>query len=43
MTPEEPEQKLTFEEFQALAEELSTDGPSLPKDFSREDIYFDHD
>jgi hypothetical protein len=35
--------RLTFEEFRALAEELSTDGPSLPADFSRADIYIDHD
>ena len=38
-----PSGRLTFEEFRALAEELSTDGPSLPEDFSRADIYIDHD
>jgi hypothetical protein len=36
-------ENLTDEEFDRLIEEASDDTPSLPGNFSREDIYFDHD
>lgn len=34
---------ITPEEFDTELEALSIDGPSLPPDFSRADIYSDHD
>jgi hypothetical protein len=34
---------LTADEFMAQVEALSIDGPTLPADFSRADLYFDHD
>ncbi len=34
---------MSDEEFRRRLAELSTDGPSLPADFSRADIYADHD
>jgi len=36
-------EKLTDAEFERLLDETSDDLPSLPRNFSREDIYFDHD
>jgi hypothetical protein len=41
MRPRSP--KLTPEEFDAIIEKYSISAPSLPPDFSREDIYSDHD
>ena len=37
------ESLISSEEFEAELEALSFHGPSLPADFSRADIYFDHD
>ena len=34
---------ISIEEFESQLLELSFGGPSLPDDFSRADIYFDHD
>jgi len=34
---------IASEEFEAELQALSFHGPSLPGDFSRADIYFDHD
>jgi hypothetical protein len=34
---------LTADEFMAQVEALSIDGPTLPADFSRGDLYLDHD
>ncbi len=36
-------EKLSVERFLEEVDELSFDGPSLPPDFSRADIYSDHD
>lgn len=41
LRPKSP--KLTPEEFDAIIEKHSISAPSLPPDFSREDIYSDHD
>ena len=41
--PTEPKPRLTDEEFDRMFEELSGDAPPLPEDFSRADIYLDHD
>ena len=36
--------ELSLAEVDELLDELATDGlPTLPENFSREDIYFDHD
>jgi hypothetical protein len=39
------EPKLTHEEFRKLLDEIAASPPGtpLPPDFSREDIYYDHD
>ena len=34
---------ISIEEFEAQLEKPSFKGPSLPADFSRADVYFDHD
>ena len=34
---------LSVDEFDRLLDELSTDVPLLPPDFSRADVYVDHD
>ena len=35
--------RLSWDEVESLLDEHSHDGPSLPADFSRDDIYHDHD
>jgi hypothetical protein len=40
---EEPPKRPAWEEIEQQIVALSTDGPSLPADFSRADIYRDHD
>jgi len=35
--------RMSIEDFEAFLEQEATDGPSLPDDFSRADIYLDHD
>jgi hypothetical protein len=35
--------RLSLDEFDAALQELCFDGPTLPADFSRSDIYSDHD
>ena len=35
--------RLTHEQLEGLLNELAFDGPSLPADFSRADIYDEHD
>jgi hypothetical protein len=40
--PNQPE-NLTEQEIERMINEVSDDLPSLPANFSREDIYFDHD
>lgn len=35
--------RLPIDKFMDEVEQLSVDGPSLPADFSRSDIYSDHD
>jgi hypothetical protein len=35
--------KITLEQFDALTKNFSISAPSLPDDFSRADIYSDHD
>ncbi|MBL9093305.1 MAG: hypothetical protein JNL96_18965 [Planctomycetaceae bacterium] len=42
-TPRPTTDKFDPKEFDRELEPLLFDGPSLPADFSREDIYFDHD
>lgn len=39
--PQSP--RITVEEFNALVEKYSISAPPLPEDFSRADIYSDHD
>jgi predicted DNA-binding antitoxin AbrB/MazE fold protein len=41
MRPKAP--KITVEEFEAIIKKNSLSAPSLPVDFSREDIYSEHD
>jgi hypothetical protein len=41
LRPKSP--KLTPEEFDAIIEQHSISAPSLPPEFSRDDIYSDHD
>jgi hypothetical protein len=36
-------ESLSAEEFERLLDENATPGPVLPEDFSRKDIYNDHD
>ncbi len=35
--------RLTWEQVEALLNELAFDGPSLPMDFTRADLYDEHD
>ena len=41
--PTAPQDRLSDEEFERLLDELALDVPPLPPDFSRADIYLDHD
>lgn len=40
---EQPKQPINFDDWERELDELSFDAPPLPADFSRADIYLDHD
>jgi hypothetical protein len=40
---DQPKQPVNFDEWERELDELSFDAPPLPADFSRADIYLDHD
>ena len=42
-TTAHPKQPINFDEWERELDELSFDAPPLPADFSRADIYLDHD
>jgi len=42
-TGKDRRQSITAEEFLSEVESLSFDGPTLPADFSRADIYYEYD
>ena len=41
--PTAPQDRLSDEEFERLLDKMAIDVPPLPPDFSRADIYLDHD
>lgn len=43
VNPPTADPRLSWDELESQFVSLSTDSPSLPADFSRADIYMDHD